>query len=226
MKSPKPGRVIFFDLEYYVPKKDRVRNGLICFNPYKPQHVLMGGVFCCLDTDKIPESDEELRSQMVSHWDWRKGDEQKKIVTQFSALLGTELKQFKKSAFYNRESNVVLCGIGIVTSDIPALHDLFRLHMVRQANEIFPFQNRFRVLDLSTMGTAAFNGSKSFLYPLSKKELMRSLDLPVDLAKAQDVWDMYDASEFKAIEQRSIDEVILSIRMYQRFTELARKQDI
>jgi hypothetical protein len=222
VKCAKSGRVLFFDLEYYVPESDRKKNGLICFNPYKPQHLLMGGVFCCLDTDKIPESDEELKNQMVSHWDWKNGDEQKQIVIHFSELLSTELEGFKKSGSYNHESNVVLCGIGIVNSDIPAMHDLFRLHKVQKVGQIFPFQNRFRVLDLSIMGASVFNGSKSFLYPLNKKELMKAFGLTADMAKATEVWEMYDQQKFTAIEQRSIDEVILSVRMYQKFTELSR----
>ncbi|MFW6026980.1 MAG: hypothetical protein ACOCRX_11650, partial [Candidatus Woesearchaeota archaeon] len=41
-------QIIFFDLEYYVPKKDRKRKTIsdcLSFNPYLEGHEIIGGIF-------------------------------------------------------------------------------------------------------------------------------------------------------------------------------------
>ena len=43
------GPILFFDLEYYVPKNDRKRQGYsLRYNPTMKDHFIIGGVFGCM----------------------------------------------------------------------------------------------------------------------------------------------------------------------------------
>ncbi len=209
-------RVIFFDLEYYVPKKNRKPHGLN-YNPAVAGNMLLGGVFYSANpvSDLAPSGHSQMK-KMKSFWLWQHKTEQ-----QLLRAIYEYLKQIKGEVFKHLGDRVspVMCGIGISNSDLPVLNHLFNKHLTDTSDKLFEFQNSFRVIDLSQLAIAAFNHNGPFLYPKTKNEVTSKFLSGKRMEDGRSVWELYEREEFGKIEARVIEEISLTISCYKAIKE-------
>lgn len=113
-------RIIFLDLEFYVPESSRRTKGL-SYNPWDPDCKLLGGSFFVANPTKDFESPLDTDSdQIQSFWLWDYDSEKALLIDIFNLL-----KQANQDAKEGNDGRVsaTLCGIGIISSDIPVIFD-------------------------------------------------------------------------------------------------------
>ena len=217
--NPKEDRIIFFDLEYFVPKYLR-NSQSFSYNPWHSGCRLLGGSFYVASPatdlhDELDDSDYKLDS----FWLWNYPSEET-LVEAIFLLLKESSEHLTKIS--NHRKSPLLCGIGITCSDVPTLMELFKKYGFLSKKEAFVFQNSFRVLDLSQAALGAFNNSTNLLYPLPKNTLLSKFVPGTIFESGREVWGLYDSKAFSEIESRCRDEVICTHRCYVRLLENIR----
>lgn len=209
----KPGkcRVIFFDLEFYVPLKGRDREGF-CYNPWDKGSKLLGGSFLIANPEKdLTEKSKITEKKVKSLWLWNHDSERELLEKIYEVL-----KNAYDVVYRAHEGKVspILCGIGISSSDVPILFELFKRYKILSNSEAFYFQNKFRVIDISQLAIASFNNNSSFIYPKQKKLILQKYLPDKKFESGKSVWDLYDDQNRSGIEERVIDEVLCSYHCY------------
>lgn len=204
-------RVIFFDLEFYVPEEKRSKHGF-SYNPWDPTCKLLGGTFLFANPEKdfdLPES--ALANKTKSIWSWDSVDE-KSMVTDIYLALQSALDLVHKA--HDGGISPILCGIGITSSDVPIIFELIKRHGVLSNAEAFAFQNKFRVVDLSQLTLASFNHANYFLYPKSKNVILGKYLANKKFESGKTVWDLYEEKNYSGIKDRVMDEVLSTHQCY------------
>lgn len=195
------GKILFFDLEYYVPPEGRQVKGLK-YNPWNEGSLLLGGSFLMCDPDDLKKEcyDKDIKSCFL----WNYASEEELVKEIFSLLTG-----FKESVTKRSKNKIspILSGIGIITSDIPVLLELFKKYLLVTERDAFTFQSGFKVLDLSTLTLPFFPAGSNLLYPKIKKEILSRFMNGVTFSSGTVVWDLYDKGEMGLIEKRVKEEV-------------------
>ena len=215
---PESTKVVFFDLEYYVPVEDRSREApsSMKFSPYLPGHKILGGTFQTYLLMK-----DELKPP-VQIWEWAAGSE-KRVLEEILALLKYEWKGSERSD----RGSLVLCGIGISHSDVPALLAKLNMSLIDLPTRIFDYLSGCRQIDLSTATFCQFSSkTRYFSYPKSKAELYNKyMTEPGNVAPATSVWDDYEAGRFSVIEARTQREVDHTVTIYKRMFDIRRETE-
>lgn len=215
---PESTKVVFFDLEYYVPVEDRTRQApsTMKFSPYLPGHKILGGTF----QTYFPMTD--VLKPPVQIWEWTAGSE-KRVLEEILALLKCEWKALDRGD----RGSLMLCGIGISHSDVPAL--LAKMNTLRIAlpTLIYDYLCGCRQIDLSTATYCQFSSkTRYFSYPKSKAMLYdKYLAEPGKVAPSTSVWDDYETGRFSSIEARTQLEVDHTISIYKRMFEIRRETE-
>lgn len=202
-------RIIFFDLEFYVPEKHRHNNG-ICYNPWIKECKLLGGNFFSANptTDFQLNTNLSTRKKAIkSFWLWNEKNETE-LVTKIFTYLNSLLIHSDKNG------NLLLCGIGITTSDVPVLIDLFKRYHLLTNQEAFRFQNKFRMIDLSQLAIGCFNQSNDFMYPKIKNDLVSKFVPNQSFASGKEVWGLFENKHYSLIETRVKQEIIATYDIY------------
>lgn len=210
---PQHNRIVFFDLEYYVPEKHRRKDGL-SYNPWVKECKLLGGTFftanpttdIAIDSEKI-----EKRKSMKSFWLWHETNESA-LVKKIYLYLKDVLAQVKKSK--TGYQSPLLCGIGISASDVPVLIDLFKRYHLMNNEEAFRFQNQFRYIDLSQLAISCFRQPNDFLYPKTKNDLLNKFKIKQSFENGKSVWSLYENKQLSLIEKRVRQEIIATHEIY------------
>ncbi len=208
-------RIVFFDLEYYVPQKHRRQSGLN-YNPWLKECKLLGGTFFNANpsTDIQCDSESIIKSKrMKSFWLWNEKNEAALVKKIFEYL--NQIKQTMHRAT-NGNLSPLLCGIGISASDVPALIDLFKRYRLLTNAEAFRFQNSFRIIDLSQLSIACFNPSNAFIKPKTKNELLTKFKHKQTFESGKNVWSLFENKRLKLIESRVVDEIIATHHIYKQ----------
>lgn len=215
---PDSTKVIFLDLEYYVPPSDRARKtptGML-FSPFRPGHLVLGGTFMTY----FPIQDRFLPP--VSIWSWKEGSE-KAALAKIFALLQKEwhIVESKEGL-----GSLMLCGIGISHSDVPTLISKLVINVVADPVRITDVMCGFRQIDLTTATYCqfAFNNSY-FAYPKTKSQLYQKYLDGKKMESGKSVWELYEAKNFRAIEDRCIEEVTDALAIYRAMFTLKKKTD-
>jgi hypothetical protein len=205
-------RVIFFDLEFYVPESSRCNDGF-CYNPWDKNCKILGGSFLSARPDKdFGIAEEKISRKIQSLWLWNSHSEKKLLESIYNYL-----KRIQETTSNAHEGKIsaVLCGIGITSSDIPILFDLFKRYKILSNTEAFSFQNKFRVVDLSQLSIATFNNSNNFLYPNSKNNILNKYMNGKTFESGKIVWELYESKSYDQIASRVIDEIISTHKCYE-----------
>lgn len=215
---PNMTKVMFLDLEYYVPAAERNRktpNGML-FSPVLPTHKIIGGVFAVyypmLDQVKNP----------LSIWEWKAGSEKQVLIQMF--------KQFELlwKGIENNEKlgSPMLAGIGITHSDIPALYAKFNAYKIASPERIHDVLYGCRQIDMSiaAMSQYSFN-TKYFSYPKHKGDLYQKYLKGKTMESGKAVWDLYEAKNYPAIENRTLEEVDDAINIWKGIVHTKKKTD-
>jgi len=213
---PEKTKIIFFDLEFYVPKQDRsrtTRSGML-FSPLRSGHKVIGGTFLTY----YPILDRIGKRTEI--WEWNSGSENNALKDIFG-LLEQEWKNIQTK---DPHGSLMLCGVGISHSDIPTL-------LSRSSNLNFATPERIydlvcgcRHIDLSTMTLSQFSSKHAyFAYPKSKASLYQKYLTRKPISSGTLVWDWYDDKEYGAIESRCREEVDDILSIYKSSCDLKTK---
>lgn len=204
-------RIVFLDLEFYVPVTSRVETGL-CYNPWNENCKLIGGAFLVANPAKdFDITDEEVLKKIESFWLWNFKDEQE-LLKNIYELLKRTLSLVHDA--HQKKVSPLLCGIGITSSDVPTLIELFKRYKILSNAEAFKFQSDFRIIDLSQLGIACFNNSNSYLYPQVKSNLLNKYMPDKKFESSKSVWDFYESNDHAAISSRVNDEIAATHTVY------------
>lgn len=213
---PETTKVIFFDLEYYVPKGDRGRAsyGGMSFSPFLPSHRIMGGIF----QTYFPMQDRLEAPRQF--WEWELGSEEA-VLSALYTHLDSEWRSIRKQS-----GGLMLAGIGISHSDIPAL--LARMISTRVAppENVHDLICGCRQIDLSVATYSQFSFNQGyFSYPKTKAALYQKYLVNQKMESGTTVWDAYDAENYQAIESRCKQEIVDMLAIYKAMVDLRKRTD-
>lgn len=204
-------RILFLDMEFYVPKEKRVAHGFN-YNPWDPDCKLLGGTFLSANPEKdFDRTDDVLIKKTRSFWLWESKDE-RELVNHIYEIMKEAL-----DTVHNAHEGAVaplLCGIGITSSDVPIIFELFKRYGILSNEDAFSFQNKFRVIDLSQLAIGTFNQPNYFLYPKTKNTILAKFLADQKFESGTAVWDYYERNDFESIKSRVLDEVMLTHQCY------------
>ncbi len=204
-------RVIFLDLEFYVPESGRDKEGL-CYNPWDKKCKFLGGSFFVANPTKDFSAEISVGSKAIQClWLWDYNSE-KELLTVIYELLKEVYGLAKKGN--NGRVSPILCGIGITSSDVPVLFDLFKRYKIMSNYDAFQFQSSFRIIDISQLAIATFNNSSSFAYPKTKGHILNKYLPGKKFESGKAVWDLYESKKFDEIEFRVRDEIVCTHLSY------------
>ncbi len=197
---PHTTQIIFFDLEFYVPKADRNKATFsFKFNPSLENHLILGGVF-----EKVyPLMTKKTVRQ--SYWLWKYASEKELMTVIYQYIVNAWEPILKRKG----AASLIASGIAIERSDIPVLYTKFLQHQVDTPERIFGYLFNMRVIDLSVVSIPFFNKKKKdgVLYPKTKHDLSQRFNPSGITSSGKLVWDAYDCQDFASIEQRTNEEV-------------------
>ena len=204
-------RTVFFDLEFYVPECSRKDTGLN-YNPWDKKSILIGGSFLSVNPEvNFSQTNQENKSEIKSFWIWNYSSE-KELLNDIYNFIKKNSDAVRK-AHKNRHSSV-LCGIGITSSDVPVLFELFKRYKILSNSEAFAFQNELRSIDLSQLAIMSFNSKQDYLYPKTKNQIMNKHVSGKKFESGTSVWGLYEEKKFSHIEKRVIDEIMCTFFTY------------
>jgi hypothetical protein len=210
---PEETKLVFFDLEYYIPEASRLRKtpGGLKFSPLLPNHRILGGTFQTfypmLDRLDAP----------IAIWEWRQGSERQVLHEIFTFLQA----EWRRVMARKDHGSLILCGIGISHSDVPALLARMWAYKISEPTEIWDILCGCRQIDLATAPLCQFSSRHAyFAYPKTKADLYQKY-LPAKAAERLPfVWDQFDRKDFPGIEQRNLCEVRDTIAIYRAMFDL------
>lgn len=205
-------RIIFFDLEFYVPENSRSKIDF-CYNPWDKGSKLLGGSFLIANPQKdFGITEYDVRKRTKSFWIWNHESEKDLLLQIYNTLKNTY--DMVRNA-HDGAVSPILCGIGITSSDIPILFELFKRFKILTNSEAFSFQNGFRVIDLSQLSVATFNNSNNFLYPKTKSHILNKYLPDTKFETGKSVWQLYESEDYEGIQSRVLSEVASTHRCYE-----------
>ncbi len=214
---PETTKVVFFDLEYYVPNQLRNRktpHGMI-FNPILKEHKVLGGVFQVY----YPMLDK--LNPPIEIWEWNSNNDEKEVLSKIWQFFVKEWKPLQK----NKLGSLMVAGVGIAHSDMPVLLTKLIQQNIDSHEKIYDLITGCRQIDLSSATYAQFSSNhKYFSYPKSKRELYQKYLEGKKMESGKSVWDMYDDGKFDLIEQRTLEEINDTIAIYKAMFDLKTKQ--
>ncbi len=205
-------RVIFFDLEFYVPESSRSEVGF-CYNPWDKSCKFLGGSFLVANPENdfhISKSEVNRKTQSLWLWDH---DSEKELLEKIYSIL--KAAHDKVRIAHDGAVSPILCGIGITSSDIPILFELFKRFKILSNQEAFKFQNSFRVVDLSQLAISTFNNPNNLLYPKTKSHILNKYMPDTKFETGKSVWQLYESKNYEEIQQRVVHEVFSTHRCYE-----------
>lgn len=216
--------MIFFDLEFFVPERDRNLPGMkgtMIFNPARADHILLGGHFIVQGF-----RDTEPRVEK-SFWIWDFEQNEKKLLAAIADLFQEEwhYQQGKKDVVLSKRVNdIVTCGIAIGRMDLPSLYMRAQRHKLFPAPQIFETFMKTKVIDLSQVACFLFPKEKTF-YPKTANEITKRLEMKgKQKPSGKNVWTYYDDGDFQAIADRCRGEVESIVEVYHALQN--RMQDL
>lgn len=205
-------RVVFFDLEFYVPESCRSKTGF-CYNPWDKGCKILGGSFLAANPAKdFGLSDSDVHKMIKSVWLWEHGSE-KELLQQIYDILKSAHDIVRNA--HEGAVSPILCGIGITSSDVPILFELFKRFNILSNAEAFSFQNCFRAIDLSQLAIATFNNQNNFLYPKTKGIILNKYLPDTTFETGKSVWELYEMKRYDNIQARVLEEVAATYRCYE-----------
>ncbi len=219
--------MIFFDLEFYVPSKDRHRsNGLnrqgsFKFNPCSTGHFLLGGEFISTDIHCKSIVDRQ------SLWLWNFESERALLheIYRYFSLHWDQYSKDKKD-IHKREGetiilqkrirDVITCGFAIARIDLPTLFIRSSRYDFAPSDALFRTFLTTKVIDLSNTASFLFPQEK-VLYPKTQREVAQRV-LKKGMAKppGHTVWKQYDQGNYEAIADRCHGEVEEILEIYRQ----------
>jgi hypothetical protein len=215
---PEKTKIVFFDLEYFVPAEDRHRKtpSGITFSPVLPGHKILGGTFLTY----YPKQDR--LGKRNNFWEWELGTETNVLQAIFDFLQ----QEWKSIEAKDQAGSLMLSGIGISHSDIPSLLTRFIDHSIADPARVYDILCGCRQIDLSTATFCQFSFNHSyFAYPKSKSALYQKYLNSKKMDTGKSVWELYETGNYQQIERRSNEEIDDAIAIYKSMFDIKKQQD-
>jgi hypothetical protein len=161
---------------------------------------------------------QDRAAEKKSFWEWTLGSEESVL----KAIFDYFKNEWRTSR--GQSGSLMLAGIGISHSDIPALLARMTAHGVAPAASIYDTIFGCRQVDLSVATYCQFSFNQSyFASPKTKSQLYQKYIPTRKIASGTSVWDLYDTKDFLAIEQRCEQEVEDLMQIYKAMVDLRKK---
>lgn len=213
--------MIFFDLEFYVPKNDRISTHSLIVNPNLKTHKLLGGTFYskCFD-EKIPNT-----PKFNQLWLWNYENDEKQLLREIYELFQQEWKKTKKEEKWILGKpivDLVVCGIGISWFDISALYCRSVRFQIDSPEQLYNVYFKTRNIDLANVCSFVFPDEKC-IYPKTAKEIMGRMDIKKEKSSSKNVWELFDNDDTDKIEKRTTEEIETILQMYRNIQKKISK---
>lgn len=218
----RPGltEILVFDLEAFVPQKDRRRRtgASLAVNPYRDGHTLLGGVVY-----RARPLTGDVVCDYEHHWVWKDGSEEAVVANLYRIFSDTwRHLRAKKCA----ECDPVVAGVGISTFDMPFLAAKCREFQVAPPEEIYETLCKLRVVDLATAGIGFLQIPRPVLHPCTHNELANGfLGERDQKPTGKRVWTMADEKDYEGIEERCEGEVREMVALMDAMLGKCRKKE-
>lgn len=215
---PDKTKVVFFDLEYYVPEEYRGRRtpGGMMFSPVLPGHKILGGTF----QTYFPMLDKIEPARKI--WEWHSGSE-KAVLQEFLRILKHEWQPIESR---DQLGSLMLCGIGISHSDVPSMLAKMTSHQLDSPERIYDLLCGCRQIDLSTATYCQFSFNQAyFAYPKTKSHLYQKYLDGKKMESGKSVWEHYEQKDYAAIEARSVAEINDCVAIYKAMFDHKKRID-
>lgn len=215
---PERTKVVFFDLEYYVPHADRNRStpSGMRFSPMISGHKLLGGNFLTY----FPI--EDRIGKKFDFWEWKIGSERGVLQAIYDHLQA----EWRSLLHPEQAGALMLSGIGISHSDIPCLMARMDAHEIAETEQLYDMIYGCRQLDLSVATFCQFSfNNKYFSYPKTKLQLYQKYIDGKKMDSGKSVWDTYENGDYSSIENRCLEEVEDCLAIYKAMFDIKKAQD-
>lgn len=200
-------QIIFFDLEFYVPKNDQNPYSFSA-NPFKKDHLLLGGTF--INWKPLQEKNNKNTD---CFWLWKNNNDEKKLISDIVSYLE---KAWDLILSEKGQCELCLCGVGISRVDIGYLYSKALLHKVRPEDKLFMLFHNIRIVELENVIIPYFTHENGMLLGKSTGQILKRFDIPGKHTSGINVWELYETKAFEKIEQRNSKEVDDCFMIYQK----------
>ncbi|MBR7793452.1 hypothetical protein KDM87_12670 [Undibacterium sp. FT147W] len=186
------------------------------FSPVLPGHKILGGSF----QTYYPMQDRVGKKHNI--WEWNLGGEEA-VLREIFQLFQQEWRSIEAK---DQAGSLMLAGIGISHSDVPALLARLSSSSIASQDRIYDLLCGCRQIDLSTATYCQFSFNQAyFSYPKTKSALYQKYLNGKKLESGKSVWDMYESKDFSSIESRCSEETDDALAIYKAMFDIKKKND-
>lgn len=200
-------QIIFFDLEFYVPKEDREGRMGLKANPYRTGHFLIGGTL----HRYFPLVHKRNNDSIKEFWIWNYKNEAEMMKDIIAFIEESWSIIYKK----DNQAELFYSGIGISRVDIQYLFAKAKLLGIKTEEELFNLFYKGRFLDFETIVIPYFKNKDNMMKTKTTKDMLSKFKIERECGPSISVWDQYDAGEYEKIRERNVNEVSDLPVMYQ-----------
>jgi hypothetical protein len=192
--------IIFFDMEFYVPKEDRIENGGFQANPYNDNNILIGGSFL----KHFPLNDKK-EDELLKYWIWDYDFKENEMLIDIVQYFIDSWNIVKSK---QGQCDLIVCGIGISRIDIAYLIGRCFVNKILDNKKLFEIFNHLRIIDLENLALPFFKSKNGLLYPKNTSEINLKFHVNSKREPGIMVWDYYDEKEYEKISERTLNEIM------------------
>lgn len=192
-------QIIFFDLEFYVPKEDREGRMGLKANPYRTGHFLIGGTL----HRYFPLVHKRNNDSIKEFWIWNYKNEAEMMKDIIAFIEESWSIIYKK----DNQAELFYSGIGISRVDIQYLFAKAKLLGIKTEEELFNLFYKGRFLDFETIVIPYFKNKDNMMKTKTTKDILSKFKIERERGPSISVWDQYDAGEYEKIRERNVNEV-------------------
>ncbi len=208
---PEKTQIIFFDLEFYVPEKDREGRRELKANPYKEGHFLIGGTFTKY-FPMLPNNDK--RNVTKEFWIWDYKSDEKTMLADILKFIDESWKLIYKS---NNQAELFYAGIGIQRADIQYLFARSKKYKLKSESELFDIFYKGRFLDFENIFIPLFKNKGNMLKTKSTHDIIKKFNIETERKASTGIWEQFDSKEYNLIKKRNNTEVADLLTIYKKF---------
>lgn len=192
-------QIIFFDLEFYVPKEDREGRMGLKANPYRTGHFLIGGTL----HRYFPLVHKRNNDSIKEFWIWNYKNEAEMMKDIIAFIEESWSIIYKK----DNQAELFYSGIGISRVDIQYLFAKAKLLGIKTEEELFNLFYKGRFLDFETIVIPYFKNKDNMMKTKTTKDMLSKFKIERERGPSISVWNQYDAGEYEKIRERNVNEV-------------------
>ncbi|MCW7498591.1 hypothetical protein ND860_18800 [Leptospira levettii] len=210
--------ILFFDLEFYVPKNERLNRDGFLANPYNNENIIIGGTFI----RNFPLN-SETEDETLKFWIWNYNFDEK--------LMLTEILQFIKESWSIVNSipdhyPLMACGIGISRIDISYLFGRISHYNIEEKSKLFEILNLMRLIELENLTVPFFRSYNDLIITKNTSQINDKFKINRKREPSKKIWDYYDEKNFVAIEKRNTEEVLDQVLVYKNISKYLLIQNL